>query len=406
MKGDRTEQPKVTAGVALALLLIVAAAIRVPLVGLEGHSGDVLIIHRWAERLTEVGSWGFYEGTLSGYPALLYLYWPMGLLLDGESLDLAIKGMSIPFDLGIGLVLWLIVRRMAGNAAALGAAALYLLNPAVLIAGPVWGQIDAAGTLACMAALIAAGSRRWMMAGALLVLAGMIKPQFGLVALPVAVAAFRAWRSERRWTPVWRSALGAAVVYVLVAAPLLLDPLRYADQLYEVASFRSFVSLFALNPWGLLVGFEVPEGNLAWVGLGLLLVGLVGACLPVWHRQDLRALLVAGALIVFAFYFLPTRAHDRYLFPAMALLAPFAATSARCLVAYAVLSLAFAASLIHALAYASPGALPVAVRELMRTDAAAWIIGIPLIVSAGVMAWLIVRGAGASGERAGRDLAD
>jgi dolichyl-phosphate-mannose-protein mannosyltransferase len=383
------------AGLGLLFSLVLAAAVRIALVDFEGHSGDVLIIHRWAERLAEVGSWGFYEGTVSGYPALLYVYWPLGLLLDGESLDLVIKGMSIPFDLAIGLVLWVLVRRIAGGLAALGAAALYLLNPAVLIAGPLWGQIDAAGTLVAIVALLAASSRRWVLAGALVVLAGMVKPQFGLVALPVVVAAFRAWQTEGGWSPVRRSALGAVATYAVIAAPLLLDPLRYTDQLYEVATFRSFVSLFALNPWGLLVGFEVPEGNLAWVGLALLLIGLVAACVPAWRRQDLRALLVAGTLIVFAFYFLPTRSHERYLFPAMALLAPFAATSVRVLAAYVVLTLAFAASLVHAMAYASPGALPAEVLELMRTDAAPWIIGVPLIGSALVVTWLTVRGEGA-----------
>jgi hypothetical protein len=144
-----------------------------------------------------------------------------------------------------------------------------------------------------------------------------------------------------------------------------------------------------------LVGFEVPEGNLAWIGLVLLMIGMVAACVPGWRRPDLRGLLVAGCLIVFAFYFVPTRAHERYLFPAVALLAPFAATSARTFAAYAVFSLAFAASLIHALAYASPGALPYSVRLAMRTDAAPWIIGVPLIASALVLTWLLVRGNGA-----------
>ena len=375
----------------LAVVLAAAVGARLVALGLDGHSGDVLVIHRWAERMAEVGPWGFYDGWISVYPVLLYAYWPMGLLLDGEALDLAIKGSSIPFDLAIGVVLWLVVRRWAGPAAAVGSAALYLLNPAVLIAGPIWGQIDAAGTLVLLLALLALAAGRWAGSGALAVLAGMTKPQFGLVVLPVAVVAFRRWRSSGGIRPVLRAALGGLVAYALVAAPLLLDPIRYADQLWENASNRPFVSLFALNPWGLFVGFEVPDGGLATVGVVLLLIGLGAATIPLWRRQDLPTLLAVGALIVFAFYFLPTRSHERYLFPAMALLAPFAAVSLRSLLAYLVLSLAFAASLLHALSYASPRAIAEPLRELMLTDAAPWVIGLPLIAAACAHVWLLIR---------------
>lgn len=397
----RIVRPGPPAFLALVVLLVLATAIRVLLVGFEGHSGDVVIVHRWAERLADIGPWGFYEGTLSAYPALLYIYWPMGLLLDGEQLDVAIKGMSIPFDLGIGFLLWVIVRRHAGEAAGVVAAALYLLNPGVLIAGPMWGQIDAAGTLVFLAALLAASSQRWVAAGALAVVAGMIKPQFGLVMLPVLVAAVQAARLESRFAPVARTILAGGLAYVLLAAPLLLDPLRYADQLYEVAQVRPDVSLFALNPWGLLVGFEVPDGNLVWVGLVLLLTGLAAACVPVWHRRDLRTLLVAGVLVIFAFYFLPTRAHERYLFPAMALLVPFAVVSWRCLVAYLALSVSFAASLLHALAYADPDAIPVGLRDLLQADASVWVMGLVLMGSAVALVWSVVRGAGARLEAEG-----
>jgi Gpi18-like mannosyltransferase len=315
----------------------------------------------------------------------------MGLLLDGAALDLAIKASSIPFDLAIGLVLWLIVRRWASPGAAVGAAALYLLNPAVLIAGPLWGQIDAAGTLLFLLALTATASRHWATAGALAMLAGMTKPQFGLVIVPLVFVALQLWRTPAGIRPLARTATGALAVYILLGAPLLLDPVRYADQLLENAGTRPFVSLFALNPWGLLVGFEVPDGWLAAVGAILLVIGLLAATVPLWRRQDLVALLVAGTLIVFAFYFLPTRAHERYLFPAMALLAPFAVLSLRGLAAYLVLSAAFAASLLHALTYINAAAVPEALREVLRLAPSVWVMGLLLIGAACAEVWLLVR---------------
>ena len=377
---------------ALAVVLVVAVAGRLVALDMTGHSGDVLVIHRWAERMAEVGPWGFYEGWVSVYPALLYVYWPMGLLLDGEALDLAIKGSSIPFDLATGLTLWLVVRRWAGPGSAVAAAALYLLNPAVVIAGPMWGQIDAAGTLVFLLALLGLAAGRWAGSGALAVLAGMTKPQFGLVALPVAVVTLRRWISGAGGRPLLLAAVGGLVVYVLLAAPLLLDPVRYVDQLWGNANNRPFVSLFALNPWGLLVGFEIPDGGLAVVGLVLLVVGLVLSTIPLWRRQDLPTLLAVGALIAFAFYFLPTRSHERYLFPAMALLAPFAAISLRSLLAYVVLSAAFALSLLHALAHAAPHALSDELRNVLQATPSVWAMGLALIGAACAHVWLLVRG--------------
>ncbi|MGH2456401.1 MAG: hypothetical protein ACRDHD_09110 [Candidatus Limnocylindria bacterium] len=380
------------APLALLALLVAALVIRLAVVDWSGHSGDVVIFHRWAERLAEVGPWGFYEGHLSVYPALLYAYWPLGLLLDGEALDVAIKGLSVPFDLALGALLFAAIRPAAGNAPALGGAALYLLNPAVLIAGPIWGQVDAAGTLAFVAALLALARQRWALSGTLAMLAGLAKPQFGLVALPVLVMAVMAWRSGAGLAPLRRVAVGAIATYAVVAAPLLLDPLRFADQLYEVANFRPLVSLYAPNPWGLLFGFEAPDGGLLWIGAGLLALGLVGAMLPLRRGRDLGTLLAVGALVVFAFYFLPTRSHERYLFPALALLAPFAAVSLRFTAAYLLLTAAFALSLLYALAHINPGAVPQGLRDALLTTPSLWGIGLGLAAGALAHVWLMARG--------------
>jgi Gpi18-like mannosyltransferase len=378
--------------VGLALVLVAGLGLRLWALGLDGHSGDVLIIHRWAERLAEVGSWSFYEGQLVVYPALLYLYWPLGLLLDGEALDLVIKGSSIPFDLAIGLVLWLVVRRRAGDLAAVAACALYLLNPAVIIAGPMWGQIDAAGTLLMLGALIATAGRRWATAGSLTVLAGMAKPQFGLVVILLAVAVVQAVRQQRSLRPAVRSTVAAIATYAVIAAPLLLDPIRYVDQLGSIASYKPMTSLFAMNPWGLFIGFEKPDGNLVYVGAALLIGGLFASAVPVWRRQDLATLLAASALVIFAIYFLPTRAHERYLFPAMALLAPFAAVSWRGLVAYIALSAAFGASLLYALTFINRAALTPELFDVLRTPPTVWVIGLTMMAAALAWVWLLVVG--------------
>jgi dolichyl-phosphate-mannose-protein mannosyltransferase len=377
---------------ALVALLAAALVVRLAALGLDGHSGDVLVIHRWAEVLAEVGPWGFYANSNSIYPALLYLYWPMGLVLDGEALDLAIKGSSIPFDLALGVLLFVLVRSLASPPHGLAAAGLYLLNPAVLIAGPMWGQIDAAGTLLFVAALAALARPRFALAAALAALGGLVKPQFGLVLLPVAVVALRDWRASRRREALLRVAAGGIGTYLAVTLPLLLDPIRLVSGVLGNAAIKPFVSVSAPNPWGLLLGYRVPDDGYVLVGAALFLAGLVAALLPLRRGRDLWTLLAVGALIVFAFYFLPTRVHERYLFPAMALLAPFAATSRWSLAAYVAMSLAFAASLLASLSISMPstiGSLPIA--EALASPASVWAQGLTLGLAALIIVWLMLR---------------
>jgi dolichyl-phosphate-mannose-protein mannosyltransferase len=368
------------------MLLAVSLAPRLWAVGLDGHTGDVLVIHRWAELMAEVGPWQFYRHSLSIYPALLYLYWPLGLLLDGEALDLAIKGSSIPFDLAIGVTLFAVVRGMAGARRGLAAAALYLLNPGVVIAGPLWGQVDAAGTLLFLAALVALARPRYALAAALAVLAGLVKPQFGLVLLPVVVVAAFDWRTTGRSAGLLRVAAGGLAAYLALTVPLLLDPIRLVRNVIAISDYKQVVSVSAPNPWALAFGYHQPDAGYAIVGAALLLLGVAAALLLLRRRRDLRTLQAVGLFIVFAFYFLPTRVHERYLFPAMALWTPMAATSRASLAAYVALSAAFAASLFASLATSMPTFPDVA--DGLRTPPAVWAQGLTLLAAAILQIWL------------------
>ena len=374
----------------LIVLLVVSVAVRIAALQVDGHNGDVRVMAGWAERMAEVGPWRFYEGSGSIYPALLYPLWALGSDLDGDALLLAIKGLSIPFDIGLGIALYALMRRRGGEGIALGVAALYLLNPATILAGPVWGQVDSAGTLAYLAALAALAARQLGLAGSLAVLATLIKPQFGLVVLPVLIVAAMRSRAVASWQPMLRSVAGMAGTYAVLAAPLALHPIRYVGLLGDTALRQPMTSLNAFNPWGLLVGFELPDAPYVGIGTLLLLLGVAGSLLGLRRRPDLAVVLAVGAALVLAFYFLPTRVHERYLFPALAMLAPFALAGWREAVSYAALSLGFAASLLYALHETTPFNLPEPWASRVTGDAGVWTIGLVLIGSAIAWAWLLV----------------
>jgi predicted membrane-bound dolichyl-phosphate-mannose-protein mannosyltransferase len=343
------------ARIVVACLIALGVLVRLLAVRAQGFPTDVGTFQAWAERLAQIGPGRFYEpGYFSDYPpAFLYVLWLLGGLFDGEFLRLAVKAISIPADIGIAFLAARVVWRTAGRTAGIAAAAIWSLQPGAIFAGPYWGQVDAVGTLPLFGSLVAAGSRRWWLAGALGALAALVKPQFGIGLLVIAAAAAFEFIREARWRPVAETVGAAAAAAYALCVPFWgVDPTRIAAELVRLVRSASetypYTSLYAFNGWSVFFDFWQPDSDLVFSGGVLLVAGLVISVVPLWWRRDTAMLLACGAVAGLAFYFLPTRAHERYLFPVFALALPLAATRGRVLVPYVVLSLAFALSLYYA----------------------------------------------------------
>jgi len=339
----------------VAGVIAIGVIVRLLAVRAQGFPTDVGTFQAWAERLAQIGPGRFYEpGYFSDYPpAFLYVLWVLGGLFDGEFLRLAVKAISIPADIGVALLAARVVWRTAGRTAGIAAAAIWSMQPGAIFAGPYWGQVDAVGALPLFGSLVAAGSRRWWLAGALGAIAALVKPQFGIGLLVIAAAAAFEFIREARWRPVAETlGAAAATAYVLCVPFWGVDPTRIASELVGLVRSASetypYTSLYAFNGWSVFFDFWKPDTELVFWGGVLLVAGLVLSVVPLWWRRDTAMLLACGVVAGLAFYFLPTRAHERYLFPVFALALPLAATRGRVLVPYVVLSLAFAVSLYYA----------------------------------------------------------
>jgi predicted membrane-bound dolichyl-phosphate-mannose-protein mannosyltransferase/Gpi18-like mannosyltransferase len=339
----------------VAGVIALGVVVRLLAVRAQGFPTDVGTFQAWAERLAQIGPGRFYEpGYFSDYPpAFLYVLWLLGSLFTGEALRLAVKAISIPADVAIALLAAGLLWRTAGRAAGVAAAAIWSLQPGAIFAGPYWGQVDAVGTLPVFGSLLAAGARRWWVAGALGALAALVKPQFGIGLLIIVAAAAFEFIREARWRPVAEVAGAAAATAYVVCVPFWgADPIRIATELVRLvrSAFETYpyTSLYAFNGWSVFYDFwKSDAGVVLWAGV-LLAIGLVLSAIPLWWRRDTAALLACAACAGLAFYFLPTRAHERYLFPVFALALPFAASRGRVLLPYAVLAISFALSLYYA----------------------------------------------------------
>jgi hypothetical protein len=140
------------------------------------------------------------------------------------------------------------------------------------------------------------------------------------------------------------------------------------EQVFKTAGGYPYASVNAYNPWALAsVNGTGVAANSGWacdtiirdaasgivscpaavmiagvpavyVGAGLLAIAFVLVCLAVAWRPTPAAMLTGLAILAVAFFVLPTRVHERYLYPIVAIGAILAAVSIRWRVAYVVLS--------------------------------------------------------------------
>jgi Gpi18-like mannosyltransferase len=376
----------------LAGLLVVAALIRIIGLAGPGHAGDIHAFVEWAEGAAKAGLGGYYAaGGTSNYPPMLYLLWPLGVAFDGGDLVFAIRTLSIPFDLGLGALLFHVGRSIGGrDREGLVAAGLYLLNPAVILVGPMWGQVDGMGALPMVAAIVAVARGRVALAGVLAVLAGLVKPQFGIAAF-VLLGLGLFWLREpggvRRIATV---ALAAIATFVVVLLPLGLTPGSYLDLMGDTFSQYPYISQFAFNPWGMLFGFG--DDDAAWfrIGTAIAIAGIAASLWLLRWRRDLIGMLGVSVLLGLVIYFLPTRVHERYLYGAIAFLAPLAAVHLRLRWPFVALSLSFFTTLAYVLANSPYRILP-GDRIEAFPDSVIGLMSAVMTIAGAWVAWRVIR---------------
>jgi len=414
----------------IAILLVVGLLLRLFLAYIllpgSGFATDIATFTAWASQLGQSGPGDFYAtaGFADYPPGYLYVLWLLGVLGHilaplaggdaGSAITALIKIPAIVCDVAIGYVLYRIVKTWRGehpdaNRLALIAAALYLFNPVTWYDSAIWGQVDSVGTLVTLLAVVALIRGNSEGASVLAVLAALVKPQFGIVALPIVgivllrrhlfapdsiphnpvlvPARLRGWFVDERG--FWRlvsSAVAALLVLVVLLVPFSLDIPGFVQLIVKTAGGYQYLSVNAYNPWALIgAGGQTPlafgggwsPDNVPLIGPlsgvligGLLLVAGFGlAALRLAWRDDRRSIIVVTLLLALGFFILPTRVHERYMFPIFAFLPIVAVVDKRWLIATIVLSIAAFMNLYGILTiptYATPNVASFPLGELFR----------------------------------------
>lgn len=350
-----------------AIAIIGSAALRLWLVATPhaGHQSDLGFFVQWMRGLESHGLRGFYdkEGFCDYPPLSVLVFWTGGYATEAiagpnardADFRIAIKAFACLADFVIGVILFFEGRRRLGRRAGLAAACIFLFNPAVIYNSAFWGQVDSVYTALILAALIMVGRRGFGAAGALIAAALGAKFQTVALAPLVIFETYRlgGWRGMARWCG------GAVLTFGAIVTPF-----GAAGVLFE-AMERSYVNVVgqyhelsksAFNIWyfteaplasdtnppmGLVLAAAKGESQvredasfwLAWTWRRIslaLYATVVAVVLSVYSvRPGAIARYAAGGLLGLAFFLFPTEMHERYAFPALALLALWAAARGR-----------------------------------------------------------------------------
>ena len=313
-----------------------------------GFAADLNSFRSWASELGTRGPWGFYNrgifvDYLPGYMWILWALGSFGALVTGSTDPGAL--IKLPAILADGLLVFATARLAADLGAPrrgqLLAAIAIAVGPMIWLDSAVWGQVDSVGTAALLLSLSALIRGKTVRGAILAALAAVLKPQFGILIPIVAVLAFVRARSARDpWAFVVAGLAGAATI-ALAALPFGLTLPDVLAKVAEAAGGYPYLSVNAWNPWALIeVGGRAVVDATGWasdidplplIGIPGVAIGSAGiatavlAAMRYVQRDTAIRTVTAVAILAIAFFVLPTRVHERYLFPAIPLTIALAA---------------------------------------------------------------------------------
>jgi Gpi18-like mannosyltransferase len=237
-----------------------------------------------------------------------------------ETIYFLVKFIPNLFDLATASLIFYFVRKRASFKLGLIAAALYAFNPAVIFDASVWGQQDAVYTFFIVFSLILALESKPKFSAGLFALAILTKPQ-SIAFLPLIIfLIYNKSGMKKLFTSI---AIFALTVFLVILPFTLSNQYSFLSQIYLGAyNYYKFTSTNAFNFWGPVM--YQPDGNLFILGWALF-AALSGAVLYVSQKhfkaKDEVFLVFSAFILFFGFFMLPTRIHERYLFPTISLLA-------------------------------------------------------------------------------------
>jgi Gpi18-like mannosyltransferase len=313
----------------LLVLLLFSVLIRVVFFPIPGATNDFDCFYSWFNTAAEYGPRVFYNMTWCDYaPFNVYIFWFFGSFAKAFSIFQTpyirqfIKVLPTIFDVATIVLIFAFVRKRFNFKAALTTATLYAFNPAVIFDSAVWGQVDAIYTFFLLLSLMLLFKSKPKLSAVAFTIGLLTKPQSIALAPLLIFLIFK----KCGWRSLLTSLLTAAATILAVILPFEWNnPITFLWNIYFGAySGYGYTSANAFNVWA-LGGLWQPDTQLfftvGWIMFGVATASILYALHKRLDKSGELIILFAAFMLFFSFFMLPTRMHERYLFPALSVLA-------------------------------------------------------------------------------------
>jgi Gpi18-like mannosyltransferase len=302
---------------------------------IQGYKIDLSTFSAWFLTAAKYGPRLFYTNVIwCDYPPFnVYIFWIFGSL--GKSLSLfgttnmnyILKLPSNIFDIATAYLLYIFLKEKLDFKSSIVAVLLYTFNPSTIFNTSIWGQFDAIYTFFLVLSIILILKSKYVLSSISFTLGFLTKPQsIALAPLILFLIAMK-----KSWKDLITSAFASVATILILIVPLQWsNPIDFLFDIYkEGYGNYPYNSVNAFNFWALF-GFWKSDGTtfmfLDLFTIGWLLFGLLTAfsLLYLFKRFEIMEediVVFTAFILLFGFFMLPTRIHERYIFPVFSILA-------------------------------------------------------------------------------------
>ncbi|MBI2337804.1 glycosyltransferase family 39 protein [Candidatus Daviesbacteria bacterium] len=318
----------------ILFLATLGLIIRLLLSFLPGFKIDMGDWFAWSIRLSNFNFSQFYsKDVFTDYtPGYLYILSILGFLknhlqIPDNQFYLLLKLPAIIAELILGLLIYKEARKFVSEKLAFLAFCLVLFQPALIFNSSIWGQVDSVLTLFMLIAVIALIRNNLILSSISFGISLLVKPQ--AIALIPLFAIFLV--NHFKLSNLIKLLLPALSAIFILTFPFFSDQtlINLSKHILNTANEYSYTSINAYNLWG-TVGFWIPDvtvwNSISYQNWGYILLTSYWIVITYLYFRKRLSIYAVAALATLGFFFLPTRVHERYLYPALVFLVLLTAT--------------------------------------------------------------------------------
>ena len=338
-KNFSPEQEKQVGFFLFAAIMATGFLIRIVMAGMyRGYEADMNCFTIWSDMVYKDGFAAFYKSeSFTDYPpGYMYILYVVGAIRSGLGLaydsvlsNIIVKMPAIICDILIGGIIYKEANKKLKEIGSAILTGLYVFCPLVILDSAVWGQTDAVFTLFVVLMCYLVAEKRLIPAYYIFAVGILIKPQT-LIFTPVLLFGIidHVFLEDFNWNKFFKNLLCGVGAILMIG--LFMLPFGFTDalkQYTETLGSYEYASVNAYNIWTMLGlnwvsqdGFLIGLTYKTWGMLSIIATVAASLWISLKCKHNRAKYYYIGAFIVTCVFTFSVRMHERYIFPAAALL--------------------------------------------------------------------------------------